>query len=133
MRQVDEVFERLHEDHLRLRIHGEALRQHQVDHEGQEEEQEGDRLLTQLAAATIVDVRVVDVVDEVEQCQHPRQEEYGQAQHQVPRVEGGLQAMQGIRPRRDNGHRHLGELLFVYDELCPGEEGSYGCAQQERA
>lgn len=131
--EVVQILIRLHVDLLRLRVHGKAFRQQQIEEEEEEEDQERATLLLQVPAATGVDFFIIYIINEIEQTQHACQAENSNAEEEVPDVRDGLQPVPWRRPLGNDGHREVGQVLFVDHKLCPGEKRGHRCAEQQRA
>lgn len=131
-KEVMQVFVRLHVDQPRARLHGETVLDQEVNDEGHEQHHKQQALHRQGLAATLFQALVPHLTDEVQQPQHAREEEDGQAQHHVPGVEQGFEAVRRATPTADDGHHRVGELALGDVEARAREERGHGAAQQQR-
>ena len=127
LKQVVQILLRLHIHLLRDRIYGKAFRQQQVEKEQEEEDEECATLLLQMSATTGVNLRIVNIINEIEQSQHTRQAKDCHAKHEVPDIRDGFQPVPRRRPLRDNGHRKIGQMLFIDYKLGSCEKCRHGC------
>lgn len=130
--EVMQVFERLHIYLSRFRRHGETVLDQEVNDEGHEQRDEQQALHRQGLAATLFQVLVPHLTDQVQQPEHAREEEDGQPQHHVPGVEQGFEAVRRAPPAADDGHHRIGELALGDIEAGAREERGHGAAQQQR-
>ena len=141
--QVVPVLIRLHVDLRRLRIDGKALAEEGVDEEGEEGDEEADRIGGDTLPGDTAHLRVGDVIDEVEECGDAGEEEDGETEDKVHRIEHRLEAAQlhgtdaGDVIGEPGGDAlattaEIGERLSIDAEVGSGEEGSHRCTDQDR-
>ena len=133
LQEVVQILIRLHVDLLCLRVHGKAFRQQQIEEEEEEEDQERAALLLQVPAATGVDFFIIYIINVIEQTQHACQAENGNTEEEIPDVRNGLQSVPWRRPLGNDGHREVGQVLFIDHKLRPGEERGHRRTKQQRA
>ena len=87
-----QILHGFHKDDARGRIVGIAFGEGEIDEEGEEEHQEGYCLIADDASATRTDCCIGNVVDDIEHTQDARQQQHGNTQYQVPRIEQGIES-----------------------------------------
>ena len=129
-----QVLVRLHED-VSLGIVGVALHQQQANQVSYKKHEEGYCRTDQMRGGTRTDVLVFYIIYNIERAQRACQEHYGQAEHQHPGVEQGIEAVRGIVPLADDGRQGslVDEVTLLNHEVGTLEEGGHSSAQQQRA
>ena len=105
-----------------------------MDEIGHEEDDEGHGSTNQTYAATGADILVVDIVHDIEDAQHTGEEDDGEAQHEHPGIEQGIETVRGVGPATDDGcdGADIDEVVFLDDEVGALEESGDGASQEQR-
>ena len=105
-----------------------------MDEIGHEEHEERHGCTEETDAGATADILVVHIINNIERAQNACQEHDGQAEHQHPGVEYGVETMGGIRPSRDDGCEGCGinHVVLHNDEIAALEEGGHSAAQEQR-
>ena len=117
--------------------HIEALHRQHVTHEGEEANEEGHGVDEHLMAQARIERAVglgFDVVGQIERTEHAAQEEDGHAEHNVPRIEEGVEAVPSVGPFADDCRTaHQGHCILIDRKRGSVEERANGASQEEGA
>lgn len=132
--QIVQVFIRFRSDDSRRRIDTPTLGEEQAYEEYEEKHEECSCGAERAAARAFADLCVVDVVHEVVERQHPREEQHGQSQRHIAVVEHRFESVPGSRPLRDRGvAAQVGHVEPIDGEIRTREECADSGAQEDRS
>lgn len=130
--QVVEILHRLHEDDACGGVHGIAVLEQRADEEREEENEEEHGIVDQPVAAALTQRLVVDVVAHVEQTGDAGEEEYSEAEDDVPNVEECVETVARVGPVTDDRLDACRDVRFLDVEVAAVEEGRHGSAEEQR-